>query len=254
MLEITSVTHRFGGLLALSNVTMNVPDRTIVGLIGPNGAGKTTLINDVSGLSHPTSGMIRFNAIDISHEPAYRISRLGIARTYQNIRLFGEMSVLENLMVSQHGLGRSSVIDAIIFSAKFRSERRVMHQDAMGLLEQFGLSHLVDANAKSLPYGDQRRLEMARALATKPKLILLDEPAAGMNPVETEQLGGQIIRLRELGLSVLIIEHDMSLIRQVCDRVYVLNFGHIIAHGTPDEIRSNPEVIKAYLGDDMDKS
>jgi ABC-type branched-subunit amino acid transport system ATPase component len=248
MLELVHVSRSFGGLKALNAVDMTVPANQVVGLIGPNGAGKTTLINNISGLDHPTSGSIRFNGADIHGLPPHRITRLGIARTYQNIRLFGDMTALENLLISQHGRGRASVLDALVFTPRYRVEERQLRETAMRLLERFNLAHAAHLRAGGLPYGDQRRLEMARALGTNPRLVLLDEPTAGMNPVETEQLGEQIIRLRADGLTVLVIEHDMSLIHQVCDAVYVLNFGEIIAHGTPAEIKHNPVVIEAYLG------
>lgn len=248
MLELKQVSRLFGGLQALHNVNLIVPANRVVGLIGPNGAGKTTLINNISGLDHPTSGTIRFQQQAIHRLPPHRITALGVARTYQNIRVFSDMTVLENLLVSQHGRGQATVLDALVFSGRYRQEERWMRDTARELLERFGLAAAAQQRAGNLPYGDQRRLEMARALATRPQLMLLDEPTAGMNPIETAQLGEQIIRLRADGLTVLVIEHDMSLIHQVCDEVYVLNFGQIIAHGTPDEIKQNPLVIEAYLG------
>ncbi len=254
MLTLTQVSRQFGGLHALSNVNMTVPQRKVVGLIGPNGAGKTTLINNISGLDHPTSGAIKFAERDITKAPPHVITAMGIARTYQNIRLFGEMSVLDNLLIGQHTRGRATVFEALVFAPTFRREEKVLRERGLALLERFGLAHLADSRAGELPYGDQRRLEMARALATDPKLVLLDEPTAGMNPVETHELGEQILRLRADGITVLVIEHDMSLIQQVCDEIYVLNFGQIIAHGTHDEIKHNPQVIEAYLGEDDDSS
>ncbi|MBZ0293264.1 MAG: ABC transporter ATP-binding protein [Anaerolineae bacterium] len=252
MLELDHVSRQFGGLQALNRVQMSVPAQKVVGLIGPNGAGKTTLINNISGLDHPTGGSIRFQGEDITTTPPHRITRLGVARTYQNIRLFGEMTVLENLLISQHGRGKATIFDSLIFSPRFRHEETQLHERALTLLERFHLTEVADDRAGNLPYGDQRRLEMARALATAPQLVLLDEPTAGMNPIETQQLGEQIIRLRSEGLTVLVIEHDMSLIHQVCDEVYVLNFGEVIAHGTPEAIKHNPLVIEAYLGHDDD--
>lgn len=250
MLQLTDVSRHFGGLHALSHVNMTVPQGKVTGLIGPNGAGKTTLINNISGLDHPTGGRIRFNGQDISRMQPFRITRLGIARTYQNIRLFGDMTALENLLISQHGRGSASFFEALVFMPHYRREERTLRENAHALLDRFGLGAVADVQARTLPYGDQRRLEMARALATQPQLILLDEPTAGMNAIETHSLGEQIIRLRAEGLTVLVIEHDMSLIQQVCDEIYVLNFGEILAHGTHDEIKHDPAVVQAYLGEE----
>jgi branched-chain amino acid transport system ATP-binding protein len=250
MLELERVSRNFGGLQALNNVTMTVPEGKVIGLIGPNGAGKTTLINNISGLDHPTEGMIRFENQAIHRAPPYRITRLGIARTYQNIRLFTEMTALQNLLIGQHAQGRATIFEALVFAPSYRREERRLRERAYELLKRFGLEALADVPAGTLPYGDQRRLEMARALATNPKLLLLDEPTAGMNPKETHALGEQILALRHDGHAVLVIEHDMTLIHQVCDEIYVLNFGQVLAHGKPDEIKNNPAVIEAYLGRD----
>lgn len=250
MLKLIDVCRVFGGLHALTNVNLIVPQGRVVGLIGPNGAGKTTLINCISGLDHPTSGQIIFCDQDISRAPPHKITAAGIARTYQNIRLFGEMTALENLLIGQHRRGRATPFEAFVFAPRFLREERALRQRARALLERFGMADAADARAGSLPYGDQRRLEMARALATDPKLLLLDEPTAGMNPVETRELGEQILRLRDEGMTILVIEHDMALIQQVCDEIYVLNFGQIIAHGTHAQIKHDRAVIQAYLGED----
>jgi branched-chain amino acid transport system ATP-binding protein len=250
MLTLTHVSRNFGGLQALNDVNMIVPQGKVVGLIGPNGAGKTTLINNISGLDHPSSGTIAIEGSDISKAPPHRITQLGIARTYQNIRLFNEITTLENLLIGQHGRGKASVIEALLYAPRYRREEKYLREQGMALLERFKLAHLAQTRAGNLPYGDQRRLEMARALATQPKLLLLDEPTAGMNPVETHDLGEQILRINAEGLTVLVIEHDMSLIHQVCDEIYVLNFGHMIAHDEPEAIKRNRQVIEAYLGED----
>ncbi len=250
MLQLTDVSRHFGGLHALSGVSMVIPQGKIVGLIGPNGAGKTTLINNISGLDHPTGGRITFAGQDITRAKPHVITRCGIARTYQNIRLFGEMTALENLLISQHARGAANLLEALVFARRYRHEERRLRENARALLDRFNLGHAADLKAGTLPYGDQRRLEMARALGTQPRLLLLDEPTAGMNPVETHELGEQIIRLRTDGLTALVIEHDMALIQQVCDEIYVLNFGQIIAHGTHEQIKHDPAVIEAYLGED----
>jgi len=248
LLELKNVSRYFGGLQALANVNMQVPQGQVVGLIGPNGAGKTTLINNISGLDHPTSGQIVFDNIPIQRAAPHKITQLGIARTYQNIRLFGEMTTKENLLIGQHGEGHASLIEAIFFTPRYRREEATLEACADELLAHFNLTDVADVKAGNLPYGDQRRLEMARAIATSPKLLLLDEPTAGMNPTETRELGEQILRLNATGSTVLVIEHDMSLIHQVCETVYVLNFGRIIAYGTPAEIREDEIVVEAYLG------
>ncbi len=254
MLRLEGVSRQFGGLVAVQNVALHVPQGKIVGLIGPNGAGKTTLINCMSGLDHPTSGRIQLTVDGTTHEiqnkSAHSITALGLARTFQNIRLLPDMTVRDNLWIAQHGHGRATFPEAFFMLPRFWQERRAAQSATQEMLARFGLSDKADALAGGLSYGDQRRLEMARALALRPHIILLDEPTAGMNATETHALGEQILRMRADGLTVLVIEHDMSLIGQVCDEVYVLNFGQIIAHDTPDAVRQDPAVIEAYLGEE----
>lgn len=250
MLALENVSRLFGGLVALTDVNLTVPKGKVVGLIGPNGAGKTMLINCVSGLDHPTSGSIHLRDAPIQEEAAHRIAAMGMARTYQNIRLFATMTVRENVIVAQHHRGSATLLESILQLPSHRAEHHQQHTHADALLERFNLQNVQDAPAGSLPYGDQRRLEMARALATDPRVLLLDEPTAGMNPIETREFGDQILRMRDDGLTLLVIEHDMALISQVCDEVYVLNFGRVIAHGTPDEIKHDAAVIEAYLGEE----
>ncbi|PJF45001.1 MAG: ABC transporter ATP-binding protein [Phototrophicales bacterium] len=250
MLSLKNVTRYFGGLTALNCVNLEASAGQVTGLIGPNGAGKTTLINNISGLDHPNSGQIIFNGHEVQRMAPHRITALGLARTYQNIRLFNEMTVLENVMIAQHFLGKSTLFHSLLQLPSHRKEERFIRQKSLDILEQFGLSHLQNELASNLSYGDQRRLEMARALAADPKMVLLDEPTAGMNAVETEQLGEKILDMKAAGIAVLVVEHDMALISQVCDIVYVLNFGEVLTVGTPDEIKRDPAVIEAYLGRD----
>lgn len=254
LLELQDVSRYFGGLAALDGVTMRVEQGQIVGLIGPNGAGKTTTINNITGLDHPSSGDIWFDGQPINKASSHTITNMGIARTYQNIRLFGEMTAYENLLVGQHDSGQATLLESIFMLPRHFQQERTLKAYAEDLLDRFNLSHVAQTQARNLPYGDQRRLEIARALATHPKLILLDEPTAGMNPTETRLVGEQILQLRDEGVTVLVIEHDMSLIHQVCDEVYVLNFGRMLANGTPDAIRQNQVVIEAYLGTDESDS
>ena len=248
MLTLAEVGRNFGGLRSLDGVNMTITAGQVVGLIGPNGAGKTTLINCVSGLDHPTSGQIKFRDKPIHRRAPHHITELGLARTYQNIRLFSEMTVLENLIVAQHSSGRATLAHSLFFVPPYSQEVKSQHEFAHQLLERFHLTDFADTTAGNLPYGDQRRLEMARALATKPSMILLDEPTAGMNPIETIELGEQILHMKDDGLTIMVVEHDMSLISQVCDWVYVLNFGKIIAYDTVPNIKQNEAVIEAYLG------
>jgi len=252
MLELKKASKRFGGLAAVNDLSFSVPQGKIIGLIGPNGAGKTTLINMISGLDTITDGKISFKDRDITHFRPHQISRLGIARTYQNIRLF-EMSVWENVIVGRHKAGRSGLLSTFFMLPGQRREERAAREYALALLERLALTEVKTAEATELSYGGQRRVEIARALATEPELLLLDEPTAGMNAAETHTIGELILKLRDEGLTIFVIEHDMELISQVCDEVVALNFGQLIAYGSPAEIKANPAVIEAYLGEDEEQ-
>ena len=255
MLETKALTREFGGIIAVNRVDFAVEKNMITGLIGPNGAGKTTLFNNITGLDCPTSGKVIFEGKDITGMPANKVCRLGIARTFQNIRLFKELSVLDNVMVGRHfhtGTLKNRTLQALVSFVNVEKEKREQMANATKWLEFFGLEHLRDEMAGSLPYGYQRELEIARALATEPKLLFLDEPAAGMNPQETDNLMKTIRRIRDLGVTVVLIEHDMKLVMNICDDITVLNYGQKIAQGTPSSIQSNPAVIEAYLGNDVD--
>lgn len=248
--EAQHLTMQFGGLVAVHNFNLRVEPGEIVGLIGPNGAGKTTVFNMITGNLVPTSGKILWQNRDITGLQPQQITRLGIARTFQNIRLFGNMSVLENVMVSYHHRLESSFWHAIFGTGKYKKEERRIREEAMRMLAMVGLDHLAGEPSSSLPYGQQRKLEIARALATNPRLLLLDEPAAGMNPQETLDLARFVRSLRDdLGLTLIIIEHDMKFVMGLCERIVVLVYGHTIAEGRPEDIQHHPEVIKAYLGE-----
>jgi branched-chain amino acid transport system ATP-binding protein len=248
MLQLDRVSRSFGGLTAVNDVSFEMQTGQIMGLIGPNGAGKTTLLNLISGLDRPTHGSITFSGQPIHDRPPHVINQLGIARTYQNIRLFAEMSVLENIIVGTHSQGHAGLWQAVLMLPSYRAEERRLRTLARQQLTRLGVQHFEQTPADALSYGDQRRVELARALATHPKLLLLDEPTAGMNATETARLGELILSLRAEGLSVLVIEHDMAFISQVCDEVIVLNFGQVIARGTPDQIKTDQVVVEAYLG------
>jgi branched-chain amino acid transport system ATP-binding protein len=248
LLEVRDVTLRFGGVTALDGVTFHIDRGEILGLIGPNGAGKTTCFNVMTGVYQPTSGSVVFDGRRLGRRQKHQITRLGIARTFQNIRLFPEMTALENVMVGADARHRTSVLSALFRLPRHRREEREGRARAAELLELVGIAHRADETARNLPYGDQRRLEIARALATGPELLCLDEPAAGFNPAEKAKLLALIRRIRDDGYTVLLIEHDMRLVMGVTDRIVVLEFGKKIAEGVPAEIRDNPAVIAAYLG------
>jgi len=250
ILVARAITKRFEGLIANQNIDFEIPRRSIVSLIGPNGAGKTTFFNQITGLYQPTSGTIEFDGVNTVGLPPHAIVRLGMARTYQNIRLFQNMTVLGNVLVGHHVRMHAQWWQVILGLGSVRREEEESRSFALELLDRVGLPRrYVEDLAKNLPYGDQRRLEIARALASRPKLLLLDEPTAGMNPFETREMTGLISRLRdELDLTVLLIEHDMKVVMGVSERITVLDYGERIAEGTPQEIRTNPRVIEAYLG------
>jgi ABC-type branched-subunit amino acid transport system ATPase component len=256
LLSIEGLTKRFGGVTAVNDVSFKVQPSSMHGLIGPNGSGKTTNFNLISGVYRPDEGQIDFEGHTINGTPAHRITRLGIARTFQNLRLFKTMSVLENVLVglggSPHGHDATWPWDPYIRPWRERAAEANMRTEAMELLSQFQLTDLADVPATSLPYGKQRRVEIARALGTRPRLLLLDEPAAGLNAEETRELAETLKRLAANGLTILMIEHDMQLVMGICQQVTVLDQGKLIADGTPDEVRANEHVLAAYLGKEED--
>ena len=252
LLKVDNVSMVFGGLRAVSNLSMHIDEGELIGLIGPNGAGKTTAFNMITGVYTPTEGKVYFNGQQSSGKKSYQVTQMGMARTFQNIRLFSELSVIDNVKIAYNMHVTYNLADAIIRDGKYLSEEEFITQKALDLLKIFHLEEEAHEVAKNLPYGKQRRLEIARALATEPKLLLLDEPAAGMNPQETKELMEMIRWIRrEFNLSILLIEHDMGLVMGVCERIYVLEYGMKIAEGTPEEIKHNKRVIEAYLGEEV---
>jgi len=254
VLSVSKLTKSFGGLMAVSNVSFEIEKGELVGLIGPNGAGKTTVFNLLTGIYVPSSGTIKLsrdgNDKYLQGLKPYNICKAGIARTFQNIRLFKDLTVLDNVRIAMHKNVKYGLISSFLHLPSYMKEERELTEKSMEMLKIFKLDHKKDEYARNLPYGEQRHLEIARALATNPGILLLDEPAAGMNPAETANLTELIGWIREkFDLTILLIEHDMSLVMKICERIYVLNYGMLIADGTPDEIKSNKSVIEAYLGE-----
>jgi len=250
MLEIEGLTQVFGGVRALENVSFSISSGDITGVIGPNGAGKTTLFNIITGIYAQTAGRIIYNGKDISGLPPEQLTRLGMVRTFQNIELFNKMTVLENVMVGLHTRSTSGLLACSLKMPWAVKEEKVIRSEAMKWLDFVGIANLADLVAGNLPFGKGRLLEIARALAVEPSIILMDEPAAGLNNNETLGLASLIRKIRDLGITVVLVEHDMELVMDICDRIIVLNLGRKLAEGTAREIQENPEVISAYLGDD----
>lgn len=248
LLEMKNVTMRFGGLVALSQFSIDVPAGGLIGLIGPNGAGKTTVFNVITGVYQPTAGSVDVERVSLTGRPAHHIARHGVARTFQNIRLFAGMSVLENLVAATSYRREGTLVSSIFAFPKTRRLEQEILSQALQVLEFVGLSHQRNAEATSLPYGEQRKLEIARALMLKPRLLLLDEPAAGMNPTEKENLRQLVARIAQQNIGVLLIEHDMKFVMNLCQKITVLDHGEIIAVGNPEQVQNDKKVIEAYLG------
>ncbi|MEQ9763088.1 ABC transporter ATP-binding protein [Streptococcus sp. ZJ151] len=252
LLEVKHLTKHFGGLTAVGDVTMELNEGELVGLIGPNGAGKTTLFNLLTGVYEPSEGSVTLDGTLLNGKKPYTIASLGLSRTFQNIRLFKDMTVLDNVLLGMSNTKKSHFLSSLLRLPKFYASEDRLRQKATELLAIFGLDGYATHLAKNLPYGQQRRLEIVRALATDPKILFLDEPAAGMNPQETAELTALIRQVKDqFGITIILIEHDMSLVMEVTERIYVLEYGRLIAHGTPDEIKKDQRVIEAYLGGDV---
>ena len=253
LLDIQNATMRFGGLVAVNNVSLQVKEKEICALIGPNGAGKTTMFNMIAGAIKPTSGKFIFNGKDVTGFPSYKINHAGISRTYQNINLFKSMTVLENVMIGYHPQLKSGLVSGILRLPSQRREEKELLDKCHRLLDFVGIDHKANDQSSSLSYGEQRKLEICRGMASSPKLMLLDEPAAGMNYTEKQELVKLIRRMRdEFGITILIVDHEMQMIMSLAEKVFVLNFGERIAEGIPDEVQKSPEVISAYLGEGDD--
>ena len=249
LLDVKHLTKNFGGLTAVGDVTLELNEGALVGLIGPNGAGKTTLFNLLTGVYEPSEGTITLDGNLLNGKKPYHIAALGLSRTFQNIRLFKEMTVLDNVLVGLANSHKQNIVASLLRLPSYYSSEKELRQKALDLLAIFDLDGEADTLAKNLPYGQQRRLEIVRALATEPKILFLDEPAAGMNPQETAELTQLIRQIKEeFNITIMLIEHDMSLVMEVTERIYVLEYGRVIAHGTPDEIKNDKRVIEAYLG------